>query len=196
MKYLILSFLITSLSSFQVYSQLNFGKSVSTIPRSKNSVNANNLKMDKIEFNGTEYYMIRFHNFAYHSKHEHPDMVPYCDHPTAYIERYYFYIFDVYQMELLKKHFESKSNFKLTFIAEGSFDKEFSTGESAGVFNWPNLKTTKAVKESLEAQKSSSVFIFDFDKEISGFTPIHFENFVGDSWLKNKKIEKFLSLLE
>lgn len=195
MKDLIIScFIILNFSAIG-YSQLKISKTVSTVPRSKYSANSNNLKMEKIKFNETTYYMFRFHKFGYNSKHEHPGMVPYCEHPTAYIEQYYFYIFDESQMDSLKVHYESGSKFTLQFVTEGSFDKEYSVGESAGVYNWPNIKTNKAIKESFQSPNSNSVFTFDFDEIIENFTPIHFENFTGDTWLKNKKIEKFIDLI-
>ena len=195
MKDLIIScFIILNFSAIG-YSQLKISKTVSTVPRSKYSANSNNLKMEKIKFNETTYYMFRFHKFGYNRKHEHPGMVPYCEHPTAYIEQYYFYIFDESQMDSLKVHYESGSKFTLQFVTEGSFDKEYSVGESAGVYNWPNIKTNKAIKESFQSPNSNSVFTFDFDEIIENFTPIHFENFTGDTWLKNKKIEKFIDLI-
>lgn len=195
MKYFLISCLFIISFSITGYAQLKFNKTVGTVPRSQNSSNSNNLKMDKIEYNETTYYMLRFHNFFSKSRYEHPEMVPYCDHPNAFIERYYFYIFDASQMDSLKKHYESGTKFSLKFVAEGYFDKEYPLDKSAGLFNWPNIKTNKALKESFGSLKSTSVFTFYFDRIIRDFTPIRFDNFTGETWLKNKKIEKFISLI-
>lgn len=190
MKMLLLLFAICA--STTSLAQLKWENSFDIIPRSKTKGNPDGTKLDKITFNGVTYYMIRFHDFSHFNRHEHPDMVPYCDHPLSYIERYYIYVFDEKTKIELDDAYTSNQNYTLNFIAEGSFEKEYQAGETAGVFNWPNIKTNKAIKEIMDEPSSSTSFTFDFDQKIQDFTPIHWNHFNGDVWIKNKKFAKFL----